>query len=60
MTTTTKPATTLVEQVRFNVDFMVMMLQVSRFEEAEQAVQRIHVLLDEMEAESDIDSVMSL
>ena len=50
----------LIEQVRFNVDFMVIMLHVSRFEEADQAVQRIHVLLDEMEAESGINSVMSL
>ena len=55
-----KPATTLIEQVRFNVDFMVMMLHVSRFEEADQAVQRIKDLLDEMEAESGINSVMSL
>ena len=54
MTTTTKSETTLVEQVRFSIDFMVLMLRVDRYREAEQAVQRIHVLLDEMEAEDAI------
>ena len=53
MTTTTKPETTLAEKIRFQVDFMVMMLHVSRFEEADQAVRRIHVLLDEMEHDDD-------
>ena len=48
----TNPETTLIEQVRFNVDFMLMMLYVSRHGEAAQAVQKIHVLLDQMEAES--------
>ena len=55
-----KSATTLVEQVRFNLNFMVMLQHVSLFEEADQAVHRIHELLDEMEAESGINSVMSL
>tara|TARA_R110000772_G_scaffold12156_2_gene37418 strand:- start:427 stop:603 length:177 start_codon:yes stop_codon:yes gene_type:complete len=54
MTTTTKPETTLIENVRFSVDFMVMMLRVGRYREAEQAVQRIHVLLNEMEHEDAI------
>ena len=55
-----KPETTLIEQVRFNVDFMVMMVRVGRYEEAVKSVKRIHVLLNEMEAESGINSVMSL
>ena len=49
-----KCETTLIEQVRFNVDFMVMMLRVGRDEEAVQAIQRIHVLLNEMDFEDAI------
>ena len=53
MTTTTKPETTLAEKIRFKVNFMVMMLTSGRYEEAEQAVHRIHVLLDTMEHDDD-------
>jgi len=43
------PEQTVQERLRFQLDFMLMMLNVGRHEEANEACARLHKLIDELE-----------
>ena len=45
----TPPEQTMQERLRFQLDFMLMMLNVGRHEEANEACGRLHKLIDELD-----------